>query len=131
MTNLKDLFDVSGKKIFVTGASSGIGRSAATCLAESGAKVVGIARRADRLQEWSDETNGETSYFQADVSNKSQTKDIVEKIIKAEGSPDILINAAGLNTREHADDVTLDGWDKTLDLNYQHLFLLHKLLLRK
>ena len=131
MTNLKDLFDVSGKKIFVTGASSGIGRSAATCLAESGAKVVGIARRADRLQEWSDETNGETSYFQADVSNKNQTKDIVEKIIKAEGSPDILINAAGLNTREHADDVTLDGWDKTLDLNLSTPFFIAQAVVKE
>ena len=131
MTNLKDLFDVSGKRIFVTGASSGIGRSAATCLAESGAKVVGIARRADRLQEWSDATNGETSYFQADVSNKNQIKDIVEKIIKAEGSPDILINAAGLNTREHADDVTLDGWDKTLDLNLSTPFFIAQAVVKE
>ena len=109
MASLKNLFDVTGKKVFVTGASSGIGRSAATCLAESGAKVVAIARRADRLKEWCDETNGETSYFVADVSNKNQIKTIVEKIIKAEGRKEILINADGMNTREHANDVTLEG----------------------
>ena len=40
-----------------------------------------------------------------------------------EGNPDILINAAGLNTREHADDVTIDGCDKTLDLNLSYHFL--------
>ena len=131
MSTLKNLFDVNGKKVFVTGASSGIGRSAATCLAESGAKVVAIARRADRLKEWSDETNGETSYFVADVSNKNQIKTIVAKIIKAEGSPDILINAAGLNTREHADDVTLEGWDKTLDLNLSTPFFIAQAIVKE
>ena len=44
-------------------------------------------------------------------------KNIVLDIIDKEGEPDILVNAAGINTREHADDVTLEGWDKTLDLN--------------
>ena len=39
----ENLFDVSKKIVFITGASSGIGQSAATCLAKNGAKVVGIA----------------------------------------------------------------------------------------
>ena len=40
MNTNQNLFDVNGKTVFVTGASSGIGRSAATCLAVSGAKVL-------------------------------------------------------------------------------------------
>ena len=124
MAPTQNLFDITGKTVFVTGASSGIGRSAATCLANSGAKVVGIARRLDKLKEWSDETDGETSYFTADVSNRNQIKRIVDEIVKTEGSPDILINAAGLNTREHADDVTIEGWDKTLDLNLSTPFFM-------
>ena len=124
MAPSQNLFDITGKTVFVTGASSGIGRSAATCLANSGAKVVGIARRLDKLKEWSDETDGETSYFTADVSNRNQIKRIVDEIVKTEGSPDILINAAGLNIREHADDVTIEGWDKTLDLNLSTPFFM-------
>ena len=112
------------KNIFVTGASSGLGRSAATCLAEAGAKVVGIARRSDKLKEWSQKTKGKTSFYSADVSNRNEIKSIVEKIVKIEGYPDILINAAGLNTREHADDVTIEGWDKTLDLNLSTPFFM-------
>ena len=91
MTPKQNLFDVKGKTVFVTGASSGIGRSAATCLANSGAKVVGIARRLDKLKEWSEDTEGETSYFTADVSNKNQIKNLVDKVVHAEGSPEILI----------------------------------------
>ena len=124
MTAKQNLFDVKGKTVFVTGASSGIGRSAATCLANSGAKVVGIARRLDKLKEWSEDTEGETSYFTADVSNKNQIKNLVDKVVKAEGSPDILINAAGLNIREHADDVTIEGWGKTMDLNLSTPFFM-------
>ena len=45
-------------------------------------------------------------------------------IIDKEGEPDILVNAAGINTREHADDVTLEGWDKTLDLNLSTPFFM-------
>ena len=82
MTSDRNLFDVKGKIVFVTGASSGIGRSAATCLAEAGAKVIGIARRLDKLKEWSQEAKGETSFFSADVSNKNEVKTIVHEIIK-------------------------------------------------
>ncbi len=118
------LFDVTGKTVFVTGASSGIGKAAATCLAECGAKVVAIARRENALKIWSQNTSGLTSFFSADISNSEKIKDIVSEITSKEGDPDILINAAGLNTREHADDVTLDGWNKTLDLNLSTPFFM-------
>ncbi len=131
MTSDRNLFDVKGKIVFVTGASSGIGRSAATCLAEAGAKVIGIARRLDKLKEWSQEAKGETSFFSADVSNKNEVKTIVHEIIKINGDPDILINAAGLNTREHADDVTIKGWDKTLDLNLSAPFFMAQAVIEK
>lgn len=125
------LFDVTGKTVFVTGASSGIGKAAATCLAECGAKVVAIARRENELKIWSNNTSGVTSFFSADISNSEKIKDIVSKITSKEGDPDILINAAGLNTREHADDVTLEGWNKTLDLNLSAPFFMAHAVVEK
>ena len=120
----ENLFGVSKKIVFITGASSGIGQSAATCLAKNGAKVVGIARREDKLKHWCETCEGETSYYLADVSKRKNIKNIVLDIIDKEGEPDILVNAAGINTREHADDVTLEGWDKTLDLNLSTPFFM-------
>ena len=125
------LFDVTGKTVFVTGASSGIGKAAATCLAECGAKVVAIARRENALKIWSQNTSGLTSFFSADISNSEKIKDIVSEITSKEGDPDILINAAGLNAREHADDVTLDGWNKTLDLNLSTPFFMAQAVVEK
>ena len=127
----QSLFDVTGKTVFVTGASSGIGKAAATCLAECGAKVVAIARRENALKIWSQNTSGLTSFFSADISNSEKIKDIVSEITSKEGDPDILINAAGLNTREHADDVTLDGWNKTLDLNLSTPFFMAQAVVEK
>ena len=125
------LFDVTGKTVFVTGASSGIGKAAATCLAECGAKVVAIARRENELKIWSNNTSGVTYFFSADISNSEKIKDIVSEITSKEGDPDILINAAGLNTREHADDVTLEGWNKTLDLNLSSPFFMAQAVVEK
>ena len=121
---MKGLFDVSGKVACVTGASSGLGRQAATLLAAAGAQVVGLARRNEELQAWSDAAEGETTCVVADLADRSTLRDVAFEVAKPFGPADILINAAGINTREHADDVTDDGWDVTLNLNLAAPFFL-------
>ena len=118
------LFSVEGKVACVTGASQGLGARAASALAENGAKVVGVARRADALENWSGATKGETAYVAADVANSETMDQLVADISAPFGAPDILINAAGVNTREAADDVTAEGWAKTLNLNLSTPFFL-------
>ncbi|WP_112323589.1 SDR family NAD(P)-dependent oxidoreductase [Oceanibium sediminis] len=123
-----DLFDVSGRIACVTGASSGLGQAAATLLAANGAKVVGIARRADRLSEWQAEAGGQTATVVADLGDRAALAQIARDAADPFGPPDILINAAGLNTRQHADAVTPDDWDRTMDLNLSAPFFLAQAL---
>lgn len=118
------LFDVSGKTACVTGASSGLGRRAAQLLAEAGASVVGLARRADQLSEWQQETDGDTASVAADLSDRTALRGIAVAVAAPFGPVDILINAAGINTRQHADEVTDEGWDLTLNLNLAAPFFL-------
>ncbi|MFV1853143.1 MAG: SDR family NAD(P)-dependent oxidoreductase [Thalassospira sp.] len=125
---MTELFDVTGKVACVTGASSGLGRSAATFLASKGARVVGIARRAELLEAWRSETTGDTASLVADLSDRSAIESIATEASKPFGAPDILINAAGLNTREPADSVTAEGWDRTLTLNLSVPFFLAQAL---
>lgn len=118
------LFDVTGKTVCVTGASSGLGRQAASLLATSGARVVGVARRAEELQAWSANTDGETACVTADLADRGTLDDVASAVAAPFGAIDILINAAGINTRQHADDVTDDGWDVTMNLNLAAPFFL-------
>ena len=122
------LFDLSGKIAVVTGASSGLGQGAATLLAGHGAQVVAIARREDALKAWSTVAMGETSVLVADLSNRSTLADIAAEASRPFGNPDILINAAGINTRQPADDMTDAHWDLTQNLNVAAPFFLAKTL---
>lgn len=122
------MFSVEGKVACVTGASSGLGQMIATALAERGAKVVGLARRAGQLEDWSAATKGETAILPCDLSDPSAMDRIAAEAAKPFGAPDILVNAAGINTREAADDVTPEGWKVTLDLNLSTPFFLARAL---
>lgn len=125
---MSDLFDVAGRIVCVTGASSGLGRAAATTLAQAGARVVGVARRADVLQAWQAEAGGETAAVTADLGQRDQIAPIAAAVAEPFGPPEILINAAGINTRQNADDVTPEGWDQTLELNLSAPFFLAQAL---
>ena len=127
---VKSLFDINNKIVCVTGASSGIGKSLATFLAEKGAKVIGVARRENELSDWKKNTNGETSFLSIDLLEKQKVQYFGKEISKQFGPPDILINAAGINNRQHANDVSIEGWDTTINLNLSVPFFLAQSLVQ-
>ncbi|WP_299352747.1 SDR family oxidoreductase [uncultured Shimia sp.] len=124
MADPKALFDLTGKTACVTGASSGLGRQAALDLAAAGAQVVVVARRQDALQFLTAEIGDTAAYVTADVAARDQLGNLCDRIAAPFGSPDILVHAAGVNTRQAADDVTPEGWDQTLALNLSAPFFL-------
>ncbi|MEM8581025.1 MAG: SDR family oxidoreductase, partial [Pseudomonadota bacterium] len=122
------LFDLTGRVACVTGATSGLGRRAASVLARAGAAVVGVARRETALQEWRAEAGGQTATVASDVSVRGRLNELAQAVAEPFGAPDILVHAAGINTREKADSVTPEGWDKTLSLNLTAPFFLSQSL---
>lgn len=123
-----DRFSVAGRVACVTGASGGIGRALASALASSGARVIGVARRAEALDAWRAETDGETAALAADLSDYASLEPLAAAASKPFGPPDILVNAAGLNARQPADEVTPEAWRATIDLNLATPFFLAKAL---
>ena len=121
-----DRFSIKDRVACVTGASSGLGQTAATALAEAGAKVVAVARREDRLRLWSDEVCGQTTYIAADLSDRSNLKALADQVSNAFGPPDIVVHAAGLNARQFPDEITDADWDATIDVNLSVPFFLSR-----
>lgn len=129
MADPATLFDLSGKVACVTGASSGLGRRAAQVLAAAGAQVVGVARRADALANLVSELGAERAVaVTADISERDRMDRLAKAISDPFGAPDIIIHAAGVNTRQAADDVTPEGWDQTISLNLNAPFFLSQAL---
>ena len=124
-----DLFSVAGRVACVTGASSGIGRAVATALAQAGAQVVGVARRSAALEDWRAQAGTDTAAVVADLADEIGSAEVVERIERPFGSPDILINAAGINSRQPADRVTVEAWRATVDLNLAAPFFLAQALM--
>lgn len=117
-------FDLTGRVACVTGASAGLGRRAATVLAQAGASVVGVARRQSELEAWQAETDGATHAIAFDLADRNGLSQLARDASAPFGAPDIVVYAAGINTREIADDVTSEGWDITLGLNLATPFFL-------
>ncbi|SLN59783.1 Gluconate 5-dehydrogenase [Pseudoruegeria aquimaris] len=118
------LFSVAGRVACVTGASSGLGRRAAEVLAGAGAKVIAVARRAEALEAFCAEGPGARAAVAADVADPVGRSALVDRIAAPFGAPDILVHAAGLNTRQGADEVTPEGWEATLAVNLSAPFFL-------
>src|SRR6056297_2070349 len=109
--------DLGGHVACVTGASSGLGRRAALVLSRAGARVVAVARRAEALDSLRDEASGPIASCPFDLSDRARIAELASRVAEPFGPPDILVHAAGINTREPADDVTPEGWDVTINLN--------------
>lgn len=123
-----DLFSVQGRVACVTGASSGLGRRAASVLAAAGACVVGVARRAEALADWQAEVGDRAAVVACDLADRAAREGLADRLSAPFGAPDILVTAAGVNTRQPADDVTEEGWDVTLELNLSVPFFLAQML---
>jgi NADP-dependent 3-hydroxy acid dehydrogenase YdfG len=112
---------LSGKTALVTGASSGIGRAAAVALAEAGAQVALVARRADRLAEVAakiEAAGGKALARVADVTDEADASGAVEDTVGHFGGLDILVNAAGMTQTGKVENGNLDDWRYVLELNF-------------
>jgi NAD(P)-dependent dehydrogenase (short-subunit alcohol dehydrogenase family) len=116
-----NLFDLSGRKAFVTGASRGIGRVIAVALAQAGADVAIAARGQDGLAGAAREISdlGRKAFvFPLDVTRQADVAAAVSEAIRLLGHLDIVVNnAGGTNFTVPFGDMRIAGWEKVMRLN--------------
>lgn len=111
----------------VTGAGSGIGRAAALLLAADGARIAAVSRTEDELEETLAEVRkrgGDGAVFTADISDPEQMKAVVDGIEERWGRLDIVFANAGVNgVWAPLEDLPVEEWDRTIDINLKGTFL--------
>ena len=89
--------DLTGKRVIVTGSSSGIGKATAIRLSELGAEVILIARSENKLKETLNLLSGNNNcYYIFDLTNISEIETLIKKIVLEKGKLDGLVHCAGI-----------------------------------
>ncbi|HEU5445176.1 MAG TPA: SDR family NAD(P)-dependent oxidoreductase, partial [Pseudolabrys sp.] len=112
-----DMFNLKGRVALVTGASSGLGVQFAKALADNGAAVALVARRADRLRSLKDEIEGKGGRavaIEADVTDHAAIARAFDAAEKAFGTVTILVNNAGIAHGGRAVEMPPEEWRKVL-----------------
>src|SRR6201987_4394446 len=112
--------NIADKVVVITGASSGIGKSAARLLAGSGAKVALGARRTDRIDALVKDITakgGTALGFQADVTRRSEVEALVQGAIHDYGRIDVIVNNAGIMPIAPMAALKVEEWDRMIDVN--------------
>jgi NAD(P)-dependent dehydrogenase (short-subunit alcohol dehydrogenase family) len=122
---MKEETPMAAQKIaLVTGAGSGVGKSAALALAREGYAVVLAGRRADRLEEVAKEANGSTLVVPTDVKEPASILALFAKAKEAFGRLDLLFNNAGVSMRGMPlEDIPLERWQSVVATNLTGPFL--------
>jgi NADP-dependent 3-hydroxy acid dehydrogenase YdfG len=113
---------LEGTVALVTGASSGIGRATAQRLAAEGAAVVVAARRQDRLEELAaaiGADGGRALAVAADLTDRAQAENVVERAVAELGRLDTVVNNAGVMLLGPAQGSPVEDWDTMIALNVQ------------
>jgi NAD(P)-dependent dehydrogenase (short-subunit alcohol dehydrogenase family) len=125
--SLADMLSLSGQVALVTGASKGLGLAFASALAEAGADVAVACRHVGELggATAAIRSHGRRALaLEADVTNETQVRSMVDRTVKELGRLDILVNNAGAERVNVAiEEATLESWKAVMDTNVNGAFL--------
>ncbi|MCX4700217.1 SDR family oxidoreductase [Streptomyces sp. NBC_01352] len=112
--------NLAGRTAVVTGAASGIGEAVAVLLADQGARVALLARRAERLEAIAEKIRadgGQALAVVADVTDDASVEAAAARIHEAYGPVDLVVNSAGVMLPNPVEAGRIDEWQRMLDTN--------------
>lgn len=130
--SILDRFRLTGKRLFITGGSRGLGREMALAIADAGADVILVGRDQESLDQTAGDIRdlGRTAVvLQADMGKTDECQSACESALTEHGPIDILINNVG-GRRQNipTEDMPLETWRELIDLNLTSAFLCTKLI---
>lgn len=131
---VSSVFNLTGQRAIVTGASRGLGRHFALTLARAGAEVVLAARGIDRLEAAVKEIEGFGGCavaIQVDVTDGKSVKGCLETTENTLGPIDILVNNAGMAVTKPLLEHAEEDWDSVLDTNLKGVWLMAQEVARR
>ena len=126
---MSSLFDLSGKRAFVTGATHGLGMAMAKGLGDAGAELIINGTTPEKMERALEEyrSEGYTVHgFIFDVTKEDKAKEHVEKIEKEIGPIDILVNNAGIIKRVPLQDMDVEDYRRVIDVDLVGPFIMAK-----
>ena len=112
------MIDFKGKTVWITGASSGIGKALAIKLGSLGANLVLSSRKEDQLVEVANLCNTEVLILPIDLEKSSNFSEKVVKVVSKFKSIDLLINNGGISQRSRAYETDMEVDRKIMEVNY-------------
>ena len=123
--------DVKDKNIIVTGASGGIGNSIIKKLSEAGANILASGTRIEKLEELK-KNFAKVEILKFDISQSNKIEEFIENATnELGGSLDGIINNAGITQDNLAIRMSLDEWQKVININLTSTFLMSKFAIKK
>ena len=123
--------DLKNKNIIVTGASGGIGNSIIKRLNKEGANILASGTRIEKLEELKKNFEG-IKILKFDISQSDKIEEFIENATKElGGSLDCIVNNAGITQDNLAIRMSLDEWQKVIDINLTSTFLMSKFSIKK
>ena len=123
--------DLKNKNIIVTGASGGIGNAIIKKLSEAGANILASGTRVEKLEELKNNFKA-IKILKFDISQKDKIEEFIENSTKELGGTlDCIVNNAGITQDNLAIRMSLEEWQKVIDINLTSTFLLSKFAIKK
>jgi 3-oxoacyl-[acyl-carrier protein] reductase len=118
------MFDLTGRKALVTGATGGIGEEIARALHARGATLGLHGTRREKLEALAADLGGETKIFTANLTDRAAVRELAKTAEAELGGVDILVNNAGITNDGLMMRMSDEDWDKVIDINLNATFVL-------
>jgi NAD(P)-dependent dehydrogenase (short-subunit alcohol dehydrogenase family) len=110
---------LTGRRVLITGASSGVGRAAAESFAAEGARLALVARSGDALRALVAERGLDAVVLPADLGDRAAAEQVVRDAVEALGGLDVVVSNAAVAVFGHVLEVHADDFDRTMDVTFR------------